>query len=125
MPAHRKPTNVLLLKGSFAHNPSRTRPADPKPRGPVGNAPRQTAVTFRKAWSLIVGSCPEGVLADRDRIAVELAASLFVEFRSDPAAFPAVKYARLQSLLGELGMTAAAASKVQAAPAAPKRGEFD
>lgn len=124
MVAHRKPSNVLQLSGAFAKNPNRTR-TDPKPRGPVGNAPRQTAVTFRKAWDLIVKSCPEGVLADRDRIAVELAASLFVEFRSDPVAFPAVKYARLQSLLGELGMTAAAASRVHATPAPPERGEFD
>ncbi len=115
MVAHRKPTNVLQLSGAFARNPNRTR-TDPQPRGPVGSAPRQTPITFRKAWSMIVNACPDGVLADRDRIAVELVASLFKEFRSDPALFPAVKFARLQSLLADLGMSPAAASRVAAVP---------
>lgn len=123
MAAHRKPSNVLQLSGAFAKNPNRTR-TDPTPRGPIGSAPRQVPITFRKAWDLIVKACPEGVLADRDRLAVEIAASLFVQFRAAPADFPAVKLARLQCLLADLGMTPAAASRVVAAPK-PQRNDFD
>lgn len=124
MAAHRKPSNVLLLNGAFARNPNRTR-TDPKPRGPIGSAPRQTPITFRKAWALIVSACPEGVLADRDRLAVELAASLFQQFRADTVAFPAVKLARMQSLLADLGMTPAAASRVVATSTTTERSDFD
>ncbi|WP_426689993.1 hypothetical protein [Rhodanobacter ginsengiterrae] len=123
MVAHRKPSNVLQLSGAFAKNPQRTR-TDPTPRGPIGSAPKQAPITFRKAWDLIVKACPEGVLADRDRLAVEIAASLFQQFRAAPAEFPAVKLARLQSLLADLGMTPAAASRVTAAPK-PQRNDFD
>lgn len=66
----------------------------------------------------------DGVLADRDRLAVEIAASLFVQFRAAPADFPSAKFARLQCLLADLGMTPAAASRVTAAPP-PTRNDFE
>jgi hypothetical protein len=53
-----------------------------------------------------------------------IAASLFVQFRAAPADFPAAKFARLQCLLADLGMTPAAASRVTAAPP-PTRNDFD
>jgi hypothetical protein len=118
MDAHRKPSKVLQLSGAFAKNPNRTR-TNPTPRGPIGSAPRQVPITFHKAWYLFLKACTEGVLAEHDRLAVEIAASLFVQFRATPAEFPAVKLARMQSLLGDLGMTPAAASRVTPHRASP------
>lgn len=123
MPAHRKPSNVLELAGAFVHNPNRRR-VDPVPHGPIGKAPKQGPITFAKAWALIVAQCPDGVLADRDRVWVEVAASLFVQFRSDPAGMHPAKLSRLTAMLAALGMSPADASRVTAKP--PKeRNVFD
>lgn len=81
MPAHRKPTNILSLVGAFDKNPQRKR-SDPPTRKTIGSAPTQSEITFAQAWKYIAKCCPAGVLADRDRIYLEIAASLFVEFRS-------------------------------------------
>lgn len=122
MPAYRKPSNVLLLSGAFKANPNRRR-VDPTPRGPLGKAPRQGPITFRKAWELIAACAPPGVLADRDRIWLEVAASLFVQFRAAPAEFHPAKLARLASMLSALGLSPSDASRVTAAPAL-ERNEF-
>lgn len=115
MPRARRPTAELELSGAFKHNPSRRR-VDPVPRGPIGNAPKTGPITFKKAWNLIVSSVPDGVLADRDRVAVEIAAHLYVQFRSDPINMHPAKLQRLTSLLAQLGLTPADASRVVARP---------
>lgn len=123
MPAHRKPTNVLELNGAWRHDPQRRR-VEPQPHGPIGKAPKQGPITFAKAWGLIVAQCPEGVLADRDRVWVEVAASLYVQFRNDPAGMHPAKLSRLTAMLSSLGMSPADASRVVAKP--PKeRNPFD
>ena len=124
MPANRKPTNVLQLNGAFAHDPKRRR-VDPLPNGPIGAAPRQGAMTFAKAWDYLVRCAPDGVLFDRDRVWLELAAALFVEYRNHGIAemHPA-KLSRLTSMLASLGMSPADASRVHANPK-PVRGDFD
>lgn len=121
MPAHRKPTAVLELSGAWQKNPQRRR-TEPKPRAALGRAPKQSPISFAQAWKLIVSACPEGVLADRDRLIVEIAASLLVQFRDDPAKMPTARLQRLTSILGELGMSPASASRVTV----PKpKDEFD
>lgn len=115
MPAHRKPTSILSLVGSFEHNPKRRR-VDPPAHGPIGSAPKQEQLTFGQAWKYIVKCCPDGVLADRDRMYLEVAASLFVEFRSAPARFHPAKLARLTAMLSNLGMSPADASRVSVSP---------
>lgn len=115
MPRQRKPSHVLELNGAWAHNPNRRR-IDPQPHGPIGKAPKQGPITFKKAWDLIVAQCPDGVLADRDRVWVEMAASLFVQFRNDPAGMHPAKLSRLTAMLSSLGMSPADASRVRANP---------
>lgn len=123
MPAHRKPTNVLQLNGAFAHDPRRKR-RDPQTHGPIGSAPKQSAITFAQAWKYIAKCAPVGVLADRDRIYLEVAASLFVQFRASPADFHPAKLARLEMMLAKLGMSPADASRVSVARV-PVRNDFD
>ncbi|MBQ4854423.1 hypothetical protein IMW82_07040 [Rhodanobacter sp. B2A1Ga4] len=115
MPRQRKATNVLELSGAFAKNPNRRR-VDPVPHGPIGKAPKQGLITFAKAWAMIVAQCPDGVLADRDRVWVEVASSLFVQFRADPANMHPAKLSRLTAMLSSLGMSPADASRVVAKP---------
>ncbi len=69
-----------------------------------------------------MSACPAGVLADRDRIMVEIAASLLVEFRAAPAKLSTARVQRLTSILGELGMSPASASRVSVPQ--PDPGEF-
>ena len=123
MAAHRKPTSMLSLVGAFDKNPQRRR-VDPPSHALIGSAPRQTEITFAQAWKYIAKCCPDGVLADRDRVYLEIAASLFVEFRGAPAKFHPAKLARLTAMLSNLGMSPADASRVSVART-PIRGDFD
>ena len=43
---------------------------------------------------------------------VEIAASLLVQFREEPAKMPTARLQRLTSILGDLGMSPASASRV-------------
>lgn len=124
MPAPRKPTTLLQLVGAFDKNPQRAR-VDPVSAPLKLAPPRPKPITFAQAWNLIAKSCPEGVLAERDRIWLELAAALFVEYRNHGIAelHPA-KLSRLTSMLASLGMSPADASRVSAAKP-PVRDDFD
>jgi hypothetical protein len=115
MPRQRKPSNVLELNGAWAHNPNRRR-IDPTPHGPIGPPPKQKTLTFPEAWRYLVKCAPDGVLADRDRAWLEVAAHLLVQFRADPANFHPARLARLTSCLSALGLSPADASRVRAAP---------
>ena len=114
---------MLSLVGAFDKNPSRRR-ADPPTHRAIGNAPKQSELTFAQAWKYLAKCCPNGVLADRDRVYLEVCASLFVEFRSAPAKFHPAKLARLTAMLSNLGMSPADASRVSVAKT-PGRGDFD
>lgn len=123
MPAVRKPTNVLELTGAFKRNPNRAR-VDPPTHKPIGKPPKLGPITFQQAWRTIVASAPPGVLRDdRDRIWVEVAAHLLVQFRADPAAMPPQKLARLTSCLSALGLSPADASRVTAEKVKPDDGD--
>lgn len=111
MPAIRKPVSVLQLSGSFRKDPQRRR-VDPPTDGPIGRAPRQKPLTLAEAWNYIVKCAPKGALRDRDRVYLEVAASLFVQFRQSPAEFHPAKLARLEMMLAKMGMNPADASRV-------------
>lgn len=124
MPAHRKPSNVLALSGSWRKDPQRRR-VDPITTGPIGAPPKQSPLDFPAAWRYLVKCAPKGVLADRDRVWLEIAAHLLVQFRANPADMHPAKLSRLTACLSALGLSPADASKVAAAPAKPERGDFD
>jgi hypothetical protein len=124
MPAHRKLSNVLDLSGAFKHNPARRR-VDPPTHKPIGRPPKLGPITFEQAWKYIVKCAPRNILADdRDRLWIEVAAHLLVQFRADPAAMHPAKLSRLTAMLASLGMSPADASRVAAAPV-KARNEFD
>ncbi len=101
----RTPTKVLDARGAFKANPQRKRDGEPEVHEPIGCAPDHLADDELAAWRQIISQAPMGVLTEADTIAVESAACLVAEFRRDKADFPAGKLGRLQSFLGQFGMT--------------------
>lgn len=114
MGRRRLPSEVLKAAGAFAHDPQRAaaRANEPKPRGPVGDAPATMTAAQRACWDEIVDRAHVGVVSQADAIIVEMAAILLEGLRRDPAGTSAAKMARLESLLSRLGMSPSDRSKV-------------
>ena len=98
----RKPTSLLAITGGYDNNPGRL------------NASRGDEPIEQRARI-----APPGVLTHADRLVVELTAVLWARFRRAGEVMPLPEFTRLQSLLGELGLTPAARSKVKAVSTKP------
>jgi len=120
----RTPTNVLDARGAFKKNPQRRR-QDAEPSGQLGDAPGHLQGAALQAWEEIKRSAPRDVLTDSDRLALEVAAQLLAQFRTDPVEFPAAKLVRLEALLGKFGMTPADRAKVGGKVEKPKGNPFE
>ncbi len=125
MPSIRVPTNILEMRGSFAHDPKRRREreGEPTPKGKIGTAPKYFSRLQKTTWRELLKIIPDNVLGDSDRWAVELAVVLMVEFRADAAKFTAAKYGRLANALSVLGMTPADRSKVRILESKAKKAD--
>ena len=108
----RTPTNVLDKRGAFEKDPQRKRSAEPKPTADIGDPPKSFDRKHKATWKELMGIIPPGVLFNSDRWSVEALVCLMVEFRRDPTRFSAAQYARLENLLGKMGMTPSDRSKV-------------
>ena len=84
--------------------------------GASGMEHRETLQYFNAkeivAWDEIVKGAPIGVLTSADRQIVEVLSRLIAECRENFIVFPVQKLARIESMLGKLGMTPADRSKV-------------
>lgn len=112
----RTPTNILLLRGVDKVHPDRMkdREDEPQPSSGIGEPPKHLKAGERRAWNEIVHNSPPGVLFNSDRVALELAACLLVEFRTDRKEMKASDRSLLASLLARFGFTPADRSKVRA-----------
>ena len=108
----RTPTRILDARGSFKKNPDRKRDGEPEVTDPIGAAPGCLSPDEVVAWNDIVAGAPIGVLTSADALAVETAAGLLAELRSDRVVFAAGKHSRLQSYFGQFGMTPADRAKL-------------
>lgn len=124
MPRPRTPTAVLELKGSFKKDPQRRRDGEPVVKGPIGNAPDHFNEDELIVWKEVTETAPRGVLTEADRLTVEALCSLYAAFRADRFEFPIAKIARIQNMLGTLGMNPADRSKLSVPPEKPTN-EFD
>lgn len=127
MPAHRKPTRLHLLYGSYKKNPQRQREREGEPEviEPLGEPPKHLDANQRKAWREIARTAPEGVLTRADRVSVELAAVLLAQLRGQGADFTPTRLAQLRYLLGQFGMTPADRSRVTLETKPRKPNPFD
>lgn len=114
MARRRTPTPILKLRGADKKHPDRMRAREnePKPTGDLGPCPKRYDPEVREAWRYIVKCVPAGVLTEMDRVIVAQAAALLATFWADPLGFPNPLHARLESILGRLGMTPVDRSKV-------------
>lgn len=126
MARNRTPSNVLQMSGANKKHPERakTRKHEPMPKAGIGPAPKQWDEQLRKVWDEIVGITPAGVLGDSDRIALELAVHLLVEYRENPKGFTTSRFAPLVSLLSRFGLTPADRTRISV-PSGKGGNEFD
>lgn len=109
------PTNVLELRGSFKKNPRRRteRANEPVPTGGIGDPPNNLKPQEQAIWHEIVGILAPGVLANSDRMILEIVSVLMAEFRLvGTAGMTDGRLSRLTAILGQLGMTPADRSRV-------------
>ena len=64
----------------------------------------------------LVKAMPDGAAAKSDSLFIGLLAQLIVEYRRDPANFPAVRLNAMRVMLSELGMTPRARRQLELAP---------
>lgn len=116
MPRPRKPTQLHALSGALDKNPGRfaDRANEPQDDRPLGDPPMHLRPEERAAWAELERISAPGVLCFGDRIIVELTAVHIAMLRGLGAGLPDAKVRRLESLLGQLGLTPAARSKVTA-----------
>ncbi len=86
------------------------RPVD-QPEAPPGLSDEA-----RPIFAELVESMPDGVAAKSDSLFIGLLAQLIVEYRRDPANFPAVRLNAMRVMLAELGMTPKARRQIELAP---------
>jgi phage terminase small subunit len=122
----RKPTHLLAISGGLDKNPQRytDRAGEPVDDRELGDPPPKLDPAAQAAWREIAQVAPVGVLAQADRLIVELAAMLVAQFRRQGDLMPLPAVTRLQSVLGDLGLTPASRSKVTAAASKPQAGRF-
>ena len=92
------------------------RANEPKSNGALGRPPKHFSDEHAAAWREIAANCCDGVLIKADRIAVEIACYLLVEFRKAPTEFQAARMKQLISLLGKFGMTPSDRTKLSIQP---------
>lgn len=126
MPQPRVPTNILKLRGADKKNPGRMkkRGNEPNPKGPLGSPPRHLDDLQKNCWRELVKIVPEGVFANCDRWAVEIACVLMAEFRAAPQMMSGARLSRLDSLLGRFGIVPADRSRVSV-PKQKEKNPFD
>ncbi len=112
--AHRTPTKVLELRGSFTHNPSRKRERmnEPIVTNPLGDPPTRLTPEQKNAWLEVSNNCCHGVLTQADRHSLEIAAVLLAEFWVNGVNMKGTHLNTLNTLLSKMGMTPSDRSKV-------------
>lgn len=112
----RKPTVLHQLSGAAQHDPQRFRDRvnEPVDNRALGDPPMHLTPEQRVCWGEIERISAPGVLCHGDRLAVEMTAVLLASFRALGPALPDAKFRRLEAMLGQLGLTPAARSKVSA-----------
>lgn len=106
----RTPTDILEAKGAFLTHPERRREQEPETPIPMSDEPPRHLLDrplTLKVWFEIVSIAPK-ILTGADMPHVEILAELLAEFREDPRGFPVAKLARMEAMLGKIGMNPSA-----------------
>lgn len=112
MPARRKPTAVLKLKGSYKKDPQRMkdRQYEPIPKGEIAGPPKYLTADEKKCFKEIVKHSPAMVITSADHELVVLTARLKSKFINDWLS--ASEMGHYLRCLSQLGMAPADRSKI-------------
>jgi hypothetical protein len=131
MARHPQAREVAELKGATRVHPERYRKQPPAVDMPLGNAPDhldragEKQWTAKEVWFELSSYAPRVVLTGADRITVEIASNLLVEYRTAPSEFRAGKYVHLIGCLARLGMTPADRQKLGVEKPSQESNPFD
>jgi hypothetical protein len=124
------PTAVLEQNGAYEHDPQRraARENEPVPSGPLGLAPERFTPFQRAAWIELEEIALPGVLANSDRVIVEMYCQLVARLRGErddegyARPLKAAEFTLLLTILGRFGMTPSDRARLKGIPAAnPKK----
>ena len=123
MPKSRKSYTKAELDGSVAVNKGRYahRASAPPTTGTVGDPPAYFTPDQDECWHQVKMAIPAGVAGSSDVFAVEIAARLLHEFRTDPE-MPAAKLTILTNTMSRLGLDAQGRTRLMLGPPPPDRG---
>ncbi len=119
MPRPPKPRHMKVLQGTFRKDRTKN---EPNPTDPLGDPPDHLMPEQAECWREIADTCADRVLTYADRIAVEIAAGLLANYRSDPL-FSHRRLGLLITLLARFGMTPSDRGKISL-PGKPTRNAF-
>lgn len=119
-----QPLEVAKLKGAVRHDPQRYRDAPSGSPLPVGQPPKDMRQGAKVIWFELLSCMPPGVVTASERLHLELASNLMLEYRNDPFIFPAAKIAQLQHAAEQLYMGAVARRKCAIPTTKPKENSF-
>ena len=110
----RKATALLRSSGAFVRNPQRetARNFEPKPAGPLGNAPAHLNAAKQATWNELAQLLPKGLAGDLDRVAFEILTALLSKFRHDRGSMRSAEYSLMAQMITKFGLTPADRSRV-------------
>jgi len=123
MPGVPKPTRLKVLQGTFRKDRAKN---EPNPTAPIGDPPAHLTQEQAFCWREIVGICADRVLTEADRLAVEIAACLMLEYRMHAKTgmqYSMQKLSTLIVLLGKMGLTPSDRAKINL-PGKPTKNAF-
>lgn len=116
---------ILELRGSFEKDPQRRRETA-IPKAGIGPCPPEQVMSRSEAWDFLVSISIPGVLGDRDRATLRIAADLFALYtRVGVEEMEAAKLNRLDTMLGKLGLNPSDASRVGGTGKKPPQNPFE
>jgi len=114
MPAHKKPSKIHKLKGSFDKNPNRENKNEPEGKGKFPEKPPEHLTGSQAiCWHEIKDLVPAGVLTGSDTIIIEICSYLLDQVREEKGAVHVSVIARLTSEMNKLGLDPSGRAKLE------------
>jgi len=112
MGAQKKPQALRELHGTANRNKHRDNQEQPEVTRGIGPPSNRLTAEQKEIWDEIVGQMYAGVLAEGDRLALELLCRLVLEMRNNFEEMNASKITQLVGLLSRFGMTPSDRTKI-------------
>ena len=108
----KKPMALRELHGTADRNKHRDNDSPPQATRGIGPPNKVLTENQRAIWDEVVGISYAGVMAEGDRISLEMMCRLIEEMRLDFSEMTASKLSQLNSMLSKFGMTPSDRGKI-------------